>query len=369
MYKHTPGRSPFAKTGRGIPSALPMSPLNADYPVKPGMKLASYEGIFSKITGNALNKADQNEFLTSGTIGGKKVDPSSLEGSTNLTALNNDTAQNKAQISNRMMQKGSKDRDGYVKLSPRAELGGYSGGVDASTGESVMSGSSYSFPSNSNYKKTSTAAKNISDAVQNYNSSSRGGYDQFTLNTPSGTPSTVKRVLETDSLKNTSASGEDIITTQRLTGANDYLNRTDQPRAYAGTLRDSYGDGFSNLTQGNTNIANGLATTLSDIQANIAETPNRYYSNMGGTSANGGQLQERGAGNIVMGSNVKDNYTHLDRTGSQHSDMIGKSSTYRSNSTNKSDAEKSLERRSIHGRLIDRKLRDAGKKIFSMYGN
>lgn len=369
MYKHTPGRSALPKTGRGIPSALPMSPLNADYPVKPGMKLSSYEGIFSKISGNQLNKADQNEFLTSGTIGGVKVDPSSLEGYTNLTSLNSGSAENTAQISNRMEQRGSKDKDGYVTLSPRAELGGYSSGVDASTGESVMSGSSYSYPSNKNYKKTSSAEKNISDAVQNYNSSSRGGYDQFTLDTPSGNPSTVKRVLETDSLKNTSASGEDIITTQRLTGANDYLNRTDQPRSYAGTLRDSYGEGFSNLTQGNTNIANGLATTLSDIQANIANNPNRYYSNMGGTSANGGQLQERGAGNIVMGSNVKDNYTHLDRLGTQHSNMIGKSGTYRSNSTNKSDAEKSLERRSMHGRLIDRKLRDAGKKIFSMYGN
>jgi len=336
------------KTGAGIPSALTMkgSPAHKDFPVKPKMKLASYEGIINKITGNQLNAADQNEYLTAGTIGGQTVDQSSLEGITNLSKLSEEGSKSKAQISNRMMQGQSKDKDGYVTLNPRDELTGYTEGTtstDANTGEQVVTpGQMGAYPSTQNYKRTYRAKDQIADAIRNYQSGSGGGFNR----------GDDRSVYEGDlDGTNTTASGEDIITTQRLTRQSDVLPTTDKPRTFAGGSRRSYGTNqSSNLTQGNANIANGLATTLSDIQANIAETPGKYYSNMGGTSANGGRLYERGAGNIVMQSNVKDDYTHLDRLGPQKGLIVP---DYQNHGGN---------RRAIHSREVDKRLRDAEKK-------
>jgi len=337
-----------AKTGAGIPSALTMkgSPAHKDFPVKPKMNLASYEGIINKITGNQLNAADQNEFLTSGTIGGQTVDQSSLEGITNLSKLNEEGSKSTAQISNRMTQSQSKDKDGYVTLKPKDELTGYTKGTtatDANTGEQVVTpGQMDAYPSTQNYNRTNRAKDQIANSIRNYQSGSGGGFNR----------GDDRRVYEGDlSGKNTTASGEDIITTQRLTQKSDVLPITDKPRTFAGGVRRSYGTNqSSNLTQGNLNIANGLATTLSDIQANIAETPGKYYSNMGGTSDNGGRLYERGAGNIVMGSNVKDNYTHMDRMGSQRGLEVP---SYQHHNGN---------RRAMHSKLVDKRLRDAKKK-------
>ena len=331
------------KTGAGIPSALTMkgSPAHKDFPVKPGMKLASYEGIISKITGNQLNAADQNEYLTSGTIGGKTVDQSSLEAFTNLSKLSEEGSKSTAQISNRMTQSQSKDKDGYVTLKPKDELTGYTEGTtstDANTGEQVVTpGQMGAFPSTQNMNRTRSAQDEIADSIKNYQSGSGGG---FNIGDDG-------RVYEGDLYgKNTTADGEDIITTQRLTQKSDVLPITDKPSTFAGGSRRAFDfNEGSNLTQGNLNIANGLATTLSDIQANIASKPGKYYSNMGGTSANGGRLYERGAGNIVMQSNVKDNYAHLDRLGPQRGLEVP---SYLSAGDN---------RRAMHSKNIDRRLK------------
>ena len=336
------------KTGAGIPSALTMkgSPAHKDFPVKPGMKLASYEGIISKITGNQLNAADQNEYLTSGTIGGKTVDQSSLEAFTNLSKLNEEGSKSTAQISNRMTQSQSKDKDGYVTLKPKDELTGYTEGTtstDANTGEQVVTpGQMGAYPSTQNYNRTNRAKDEIASSIRNYQSGSGGGFNRGDDGS----------VYEGDlDGRNTTASGEDIITTQRLTRQSDVLPLTDKPRTFAGGSRRSYGTNqYSNLTQGNLNIAHGLATTLSDIQANIEKTPGKYYSDMGGTSANGGQLDERPSGNIVMQSNVRDNYAHLDRLGPQQGLKVP---DYQSHGGN---------RRAMHSKNIDKRLRDAKKK-------
>ena len=347
-----------AKTGAGIPSALTMkgSPAHKDFPVKPGMKLASYEGIINKISGNQLNEADQNEFLTSGTIGGQTVDQSSLEAFTNLSKLNEQGSKSTAQISNRMMQGQSRDKDGYVTLKPRAELTGYTEGTtstDANTGEQVVTpGQMGSYPSTQNYNRTNSAMDEIANSIKNYQSGSGGG---FNIGDDG-------RVYEGDLYgKNTTADGEDIITTQRLTQKSDVLPNTDQPNTFAGGSRRGFGQNErSNLTQGNINIADGLATTLSDIRANIADGA-EYFEDKeeyqeGGKSYNTvSDLYSRPAGNIVSGNNVLDNYTHMDRIGNQHGLILP---SYQNPNGN---------RRAMHSKLTDRKLRDVGKENYGNY--
>lgn len=356
-----------AKTGAGIPSALTMkgSPVHKDFPVKPKMKLASYEGIINKITGNQLNAADQNEFLTSGTIGGQTVDQSSLEGITNLSKLNEQGSKSTAQISNRMMQGQSRDRDGYVTLEPRAELRGYTEGTtstDANTGEQVVTpGQMGAYPSTQNMNRTRSAQDEIANSIQNFQAGSGGG---FNIQDDG-------RVIESDLYgigedgygfkKNTTADGEDIITTQRLTQKSDVLPNIDKPKTFRGAVRRGYGQNErSNLTQGNINIADGLATTLSDIQANIADGA-EYFEDKeeykeGGKSYNTfSDLYSRPAGNIVSGNNVQDNYTHMDRIGNQYGLILP---DYQSPNGN---------RRAMHSKIIDKKLRDVGKENYGNY--
>ena len=58
MYKPSPGRMNMPKTGRGIPSAFQMSPLNEkNFPVKPGMKFESFEQVLDKKTGKLVDSS------------------------------------------------------------------------------------------------------------------------------------------------------------------------------------------------------------------------------------------------------------------------------------------------------------------------
>lgn len=294
------------KTGRGIPSALPMSPLNK-FPVKPGMKLSEYEVLIDKRDGSVVDQSALN--VPTGT------DLSHLEGATNVTkALAG--PQGTGYISNRIAGPTGRDRSFTGFQYPEVN-NNVNRGVENSESNEVTG---FSFPvSQGNISKTKRTQEQLQKMVQRRNQLS-GDYPMLSNTLGDGTQGAKVRIEEADSFKTTTPSGGDIYTTARITGQQDNVS-IPSVHTSQGTVGVTPGKNTaSNLTQSNKNFPQ--AFSLSEIQSQIQSKPGRFYSEKGSLSNK--------IGNIGLGKNKADRYDHLDFTGSMQAPNISSSTTTRS---------------------------------------
>jgi len=285
MYKQSPGRMNMPKTGRGIPSALPMSPLNK-FPVKPGMKLSKYEKLLDKTSGNILTDEEASNILSSSP----DTDLSQYEGVTNLTGVSKDM-EGRASISERISGPQGRTRSYQGYQFP--EVSNVTGSNTSRNEANEVDG--FSFPSEANYNLTNRTQKQIGNLIQSSNIASN------------------RNVTEPESKRTTSPKGENIYTTARVTGQQDVSQLIPNVRYSGGKAFMTPREQVTNLTQMNKNFPS--AFTESQIQSNISQNPNQYY-------ATGGNYQRR-EGNIGIGKNVKDAYEHMDFTGSMQAPTTG----------------------------------------------
>ncbi len=319
MYKPSPGRMNMPKTGRGIPSALPMSPLNK-FPVKPGMKLSGFEAVLDKKTGKLVDSSVV-------TNAEKDADLSQYEGVTNISQLisspGESNIQGTANISNRVAGPTGRDRTftgfQYPEVNNNVNRGLSTNEANEVTG--------FSYPnSKSNVAKTKRTEQQLQAKVQRRNQLS-GDYSLGPNN----------RIDEYESLQTTSPSGENIYTTARVTGQQDNVSipsvHTSQGSVGVTPGRNT----TSNLTQSNLNFPQ--AFTPSEIQSRIQAKPGRFYSEQGSLSNK--------IGNIGLGRNKADRYGHLDFTGSMQAPNISSSTTTRSGSIINSQLSNEARRRGV----------------------
>jgi len=302
------------------PAEMGHSPLEAkNFPVKPGMKLSDFEELIDKRTGERVGKEALN--VAEGT------DLSYLEGVTNLSKLGDDSLRADANISNRVnagQYKYNRERGYSVPADDFArelmEKG--SGTKYPRVNLDVDKGLSYdekgevsSFDLGKNYKskgkKLDKAKGEIQDMIKSHNvrSSARkekGSYPDV------GFPGNRPGILETDANKPRTAAGEDIYTTARLGHTKDTARRGTTYSMHGTTAwpstkltRSTY------LTQQNKNMPETF--TVNRLKDRIASGAENFYA-----TANPGTtgFYDRKAGNIPSLSNIKDDYAHLDFTGS-----------------------------------------------------
>lgn len=330
MYNQSPGRMNMPKTGRGIPSALPMSPLNK-FPVKPGMKLSSFENVLDKRTGKILSAEEQKSLLSSAP----NTDLSQYEGITNVSSLisnpGESNIQGTANISNRVAGPTGRDRSftgfQYPEVNNNVNRGLSKNEAGEITG--------FSYPnSKSNVAKTKRTEKQLQKMVQRRNQLS-GDYPMLSNTLADGTQGAKNRIDEVKSFKTTSPSGENIYTTARVTGQQDNVS-IPSVHTSQGTVGVTPGRRTtSNLTQSNKNFPQ--AFTQSEIQSRIEANPGRFYSEQGNLSNK--------IGNIGLGKNKADRYDHLDFTGSMQAPDISGSTTSRSGGIIKSQLSNEARRR------------------------
>jgi|ETNmetMinimDraft_24_1059892.scaffolds.fasta_scaffold03717_2 hypothetical protein len=315
MYKQAPGRMNMPKTGRGIPSALPMSPLNEKaFPIKPGMNLASFENILDKKTGKILSAEEQKSLLSSAP----NTDLSQYEGVTNISKVisgpGDANVQGTGNISNRIAgPSGSRQRsaDGFMfpKVNTNVNQNIFKNEAGEVTG--------FQFPmSKSNISRTKRTEAQLMKKVQDRNQRS-GEYNTYQYQNQAGEfvgPKT--RLSEVDSQQTRSKDGKDIYTTARITGQQDNVSIPSVSTAQ-GTVRVTPGrNTTSNLTQSNLNFPQ--AFTQQEISDKIQAKPGRFYSE-------GGSLTNK-IGNIGVGKNTADRYDHLDFTGTMQAPNISSGS-------------------------------------------
>ena len=311
------GHSP-AEMGHS-PAEMGHSPLEAkNFPVKPGMKLSNFEELIDKRTGERVGKEALNV--------AEDTDLSHLEGVTNLSKLGEGGLRSEANISNRVnagQYKFNRDRGTYSPVDdfakegmttkndpnyPRVNLN-----VDKGL-EFDEKGEVSSFDLGRNYKskqkKLDKAQSEIKDMIKSHNvrSSAReekGSYPNV------GLPTNRPGILETDAIRPRTAANEDIYTTARLGNTRDtaYRGTTHSIEGITGNpgirTRSTY------LTQQNKRMPETF--TVNSLKESIAQMPNRFYA-----TANPGTtgFYDRRVGNIPSLSNIKDDYAHLDFTGS-----------------------------------------------------
>ncbi len=292
MYKQAPGRMNMPKTGRGIPSALPMSPLSK-FPVKPGMQLESFENILDKKTGNILTKDQASKILSSPT----GTDLSQYEGVTNVSQLLNTGQEGVANV-NRRVSRGTRSTESNVTAYPKVDLSEGSNTIVSERGNIVGSRNVGGRSGEARTDRTMSQLQNLATS-RNY------------LNAPkselvSPNPKMDKiAILESKAAKTTAPSGADIYTTARVTGQQDV---DDLPNiiSSAGTVRQQASrEKATNLTQRNMNFPK--AFTQADIQSSISENPNQFFAT--------GSMSQRPMGNIPSLQNIQDDYAHQDRRG------------------------------------------------------
>jgi len=304
MYKQAPGRMNMPKTGRGIPSALPMSPLNEKaFPVKPGMTLSSFENILDKKTGKILSAKEQKNLLSSAP----NTDLSQYEGITNISKVisgpGEANVKGTGNISNRIAgPQGPRQRSAKGYMFPE---------VNTNVDENISYNEAgevdgFVFPmSKSNISRTKRTERDLMRKVQSRNQRS-GEYDTHQIQNQKGELVGPKaRLLETDSQRTRSKSGQDIYTTARITGQQDTA-RIPRVDNYQGTMYVRGSENrTSNLTQENKNFPH--AFTEQEISQKIEQLPGRFYNETG-------SLRNK-RGNIGLGKNRADQYDHLDFTG------------------------------------------------------
>jgi len=292
MYKQAPGRMNMPKTGRGIPSALPMSPLSK-FPVKPGMKLESFENILDKKTGNLLTRDQASQLLSSPT----GTDLSQYEGVTNVSQLLNTGQEGVANV-NRRVSRGARTTESNTTAYPRVDLSEGSNTIVSERGNIVGSRNVGGRRGEAHTDRTMSQLQNLATS-RNY------------LNTPrsemvSPHPNLGNiAILEKDAARTTAPSGADIYTTARVTGQQD-IDYLPNIISSAGTVRQQASrEKATNLTQRNMNFPK--AFTQADIQSSISENPNQFFAT--------GSMSQRPMGNIPSLQNVQDDYAHQDRQG------------------------------------------------------
>tara|TARA_R110000796_G_scaffold251030_1_gene381505 strand:- start:44 stop:1075 length:1032 start_codon:yes stop_codon:yes gene_type:complete len=307
MYKPTPGRSALPKTGRGIPSALPMSPLNKDFPVKPNMKLASFESLINKATGKQLTK-DEATAVLSRPAGS---DLSMYEGVTNISQLlgrsddgsyndqfNQEAFVGEANINRRVATNAGKEQNpntaGFKGQFPRV-----------SSGEVPATATSYTNRGgNTGETRTDKTVKELQGMATNYNV--RSGLFGNNTNGNYGPE------LDYQQSQITTNNGDDIFTTGRIGFQRDYVgNPTDSYSEERGsTKRSNYRPRTSNITQQNLNFPTTF--TASDIENTVAEQPNTFFRRTGSRATQGGI---QAIGGVPVPANRADSYQHLDFAG------------------------------------------------------
>jgi hypothetical protein len=280
------------KTGRGIPSALTTSPLNK-FPVKPGMRLSKYERLLDTKSGRVVTDEEASNILSSSP----GTDLSRYQGVTNLTKLSSST-EGRASISERIA--GPEGRTSSYKGFQFPEVSKVTGSNISRNEANKVDG--FSYPSETNYKRSNRTEKQIQNLIQ---------LDNLRSN---------KNATEPESMKPTSTTGEDIYTTARVTGQQDTTELIPEVRYTNGKAFVRPTEQVTNLTQMNKNFPSSF--TESRIQSDISQNPNRYYA----TEDN----YQRKEGNIGIGKNVKDAYEHMDFAGSMQAPIIPSYQTPRS---------------------------------------
>lgn len=318
MYKQAPGRMNMPKTGRGIPSALPMSPLNEKaFPIKPGMNLASFENILDKQTGEILNAEQQKSLLSSAP----NTDLSRYEGITNISKViaspGDANVQGTGNISNRVGgPSGSRQRSAEGYMYPEVNTN-----VDKNISKNEAGEvTGFTFPmSKSNISRTKRTEKQLMRKVQDRNVRS-GEYETYQYQNQAGEFVGPKnRLSEVDSQQTRSKDGKDIYTTARITGQQDNVSIPNVSTGQ-GTVRVTPGrNTTSNLTQSNLNFPH--AFTQQEISNQIQSKPGRFYSESGSLTNK--------IGNIGVGKNIADRYEHLDFTGTMQAPNISSTPTTR----------------------------------------
>ena len=327
MYKQAPGRMNMPKTGRGIPSALPMSPLSEkNFPVKPGMKLSDFEEVLDKQTGKIVDKSVLNA-----PVG---TDLSRYEGITNITKLT-DGVQGTGNISNRIAGPSGRQRSGEGYMFPEVNTN-VNRGVTKNEAEEV---SGYTYPSQSNKKATDRAENQLMAMVARRNVES-DDYEKFQYQNPNTGKfvGAKNRISESNASRTTTPSGENIYTTARVTGQRDNVNIPNVSKGQ-GSVKVTPGPTTpSNLTQSNFNFPQ--AFTPSEIESRIKAKPSRFYSEKGNLSNK--------IGNIGIGKNKADRYGHLDFTGTMQAPNITSSGGSRTSTIINSQLSNEARRKKIN---------------------
>lgn len=293
----------MAKTGRGIPSSLKMSssPLNvANFPVKPGMKLATYEAVVDSRTG---------EMVDPSVVANAKPgdDLSYLEGVTNLSALSGGE------------YKGDEGRfdNSYAGTyniqdriaGPQGTVNEYSSvmypevsgqqGIDVTTGEQVIPSEGYSLLKSKKMRgRVNRTEDQINRYIQDYNmpNSTR----DYTRGKIADRPVT--------------ADEKPLYTTARITGQEDFdeipnVSKYDFTRG--GYKKGGTRGETTNLTQRNINFPRVFSEQ--EIKDEIQENPSRFYREYNpqdrNTSFRVGYTGPR------QGSNIQGQYTSGDFKG------------------------------------------------------
>jgi hypothetical protein len=326
MYKQAPGRMNMPKTGRGIPSALPMSPLSEkNFPVKPGMKLSDFEEVLDKQTGKIVDKSVLN--APEGT------DLSRYEGITNITKLTSG-AQGTGNISNRIAGSSGRERSVKGYMFPEVNTNVNRGVTKNEAGE--VSG--YTYPSQSNKKATDRAEKQLKAKVAQRNVLSND-YEKFQYQNPQGNFVGPKnRISESDASRTTTPSGENIYTTARVTGQRDNVSIPEVSKSQGGVKVTPGRTTPSNLTQSNFNFPQ--AFTPSEIESRIKAKPGRFYNETASLTNK--------IGNIGFGKNRADRYAHLDFTGTQQAPNISSSGGSRTSTIINSQLSNEARRKKIN---------------------
>ena len=314
MYKQSPGRMNMPKTGRGINAATlmtgsptQMSPLNKDFPVKPGMKLASYETLFNKADGTELSKEEATAVLSQkpGT------DLSMYEGGTNISQLlgrsddgsyndqlNQERFVGESNVNRRVATNAGKDQ--YP--NPAGFKGQF---PTVSSGEVPANATSYTRRGGKTGEaRTDKTVKELQGMATNYNvNSGLFGNDTNGNSRPE---------LDYQQSQITTNKGNDIFTTGRIGFQRDYVgNPTDSYNEKRdSTTRSSYRPRTSNITQQNLNFPTTF--TASDIENKVTENPNSLYRQTGSRPTQGAI---QGIGGVPVPANRADTYQHLDFSG------------------------------------------------------
>lgn len=292
MYKQAPGRMNMPKTGRGIPSALPMSPLSK-FPVKPGMKLESFENILDKTTGNILTKDQASKILSSPT----GTDLSQYEGVTNVSQLLNTGQEGVANV-NRRVSRGARTTESNTTAYPKVDLSEGSNTIVSERGNIVGSRNVGGRRGEAHTDRTMSQLQNLVTS-RNYLNTPRS--EMVSPNPNLGNIA----ILEKDAARTTAPSGADVYTTARVTGQQD-IDYLPNIISSAGTVRQQASrEKATNLTQRNMNFPK--AFTQADIQSSISENPNQFFAT--------GSMSQRPMGNIPSLQNIQDDYAHQDRRG------------------------------------------------------
>jgi hypothetical protein len=301
--KSKAGRGNMVKTGRGIPSSLKMSgsPLNVtNFPVKPGMKLATYEAVVDSRTG---------EMVDPSVVANAKPgdDLSYLEGVTNLSALSggkymgdegrfDNSYAGTYNIQNRIAGPQGTVNEYSSVLYPEVSE---QPGIDVTTGEQVVPLEGYSLLKSKNMRgRVARTEDQINRYIQDYNmpNSTR----DYTFGIVADRPVT--------------ADGKPLYTTARVTGQQDFdeipnVSKYDFRRGgykKGGTIGET-----TNLTQRNINFPRVFSEQ--EIKDEIQKNPSRFYREYNpqdrNTSFRVGYTGPR------QGSNIQGQYTSMDFKG------------------------------------------------------